>query len=81
MTENVEAGPAGTPRTAPAPSDPTSIPARANRSAATSLRMPLWNQTAFGPLARMSSTWAGMSFGRRKTLTRSTAPGMSATFR
>ena len=59
----------------------TSIPARARRSAASSFRMPLWNQTAFGALASMSSTCGGMSFGRRKTLTRSTSPGMSAILR
>ena len=46
----------------------TSMPARANRSAASSFLMPSWNQTAFGRLARMSSTCGGISrtAGRRR---------------
>src|SRR5690606_21374503 len=39
----------------------TRIPARASSSAAASLRMPSWNQTAGGFFAMMSGTCGGMS--------------------
>src|SRR5213076_2051749 len=39
----------------------TLMPASARRCAASSLRMPSWNQTLFGFAASMSSTWGGMS--------------------
>jgi len=35
------------------------MPSRASCSAASSLRMPSWNQTDFGLAARMSSRWGG----------------------
>src|SRR5437588_4199953 len=59
----------------------TLIPASASCCAAASLRIPSWNQTYFGFLATMSSTCCGMSLGRRKTLTMSTGPLMSASLR
>src|SRR5690606_31284722 len=59
----------------------TRMPARASSSAAASLRIPSWNQTAYGFFARMSGTCGGMSCGFRNTSTMSTGSGMSATRR
>jgi hypothetical protein len=57
------------------------MPALAKASAAAAFAMPSCIQTTRGFAARMSSTCAGTSCERLKTLTMSTGPGTSATAR
>src|SRR5262245_23537802 len=59
----------------------TTSPACCARRAACSSMQPSWNQSAGAPAASASSTTAGSASLRRKTSTRSTPPGISATRR